>query len=171
SSIPKQFRKTRIEKWTPPKSLKFDAFVEDVIATIQRELPWALEAERAFGHGDFHPGNLLWRATRLTGVIDWSHVAINPRAYEVSYCRADLAVLLGPRAADRFLEAYEGRLGRRLGEDLSIWDLMCGLNAIAWGHFWMIGYAEQGRVDLTVRRTKQRARAFTSRALSRLAGS
>ena len=79
-----------VENWKPPSDLRRSEIVK-----------------RAIGHGDFHPGNLLWSREQLTGVIDWSSARIGPRAYEVAYCRADLTVLIGADAAERFRQIYE----------------------------------------------------------------
>lgn len=46
--------------------------------------------DRVVGHGDFHPGNLLFDEGRLSGVVDWSHAWIGPRNFDLSYCRTEI---------------------------------------------------------------------------------
>src|SRR5207245_740388 len=76
-----------------------------------------------------HPGTRLWPRGRITGFTAWQDARLLPRGYEVAYMRADIAVLLGTRAADRYREAYERLLGEPV-EDLAVWDLVCALNAL-----------------------------------------
>jgi aminoglycoside phosphotransferase (APT) family kinase protein len=139
------------------------ALVQAVDREAKRSLPRALKKPHTFGHGDFHPGNLLWHRGLLSGVIDWSHAISAPATHDVSYMRSDLAVLLGCRASDRFLEWYE-RLGGTVA-DLRVWDLTRGLSAIRWCPWWVVPYREQGATWLTESLAKQRARAFVRRAL------
>jgi aminoglycoside phosphotransferase (APT) family kinase protein len=59
-----------------------------------------------FLHRDFHPGNLLWAKGELVGIVDWPFACRGPRAVDVAHTRANLALVDGVGAADRFLEAY-----------------------------------------------------------------
>ncbi len=158
----------RVEDWEPPQGLRQTDLLKRAVNAVRRNLPDALKAGRAIGHGDFHPGNLLWSRERLTGVVDWSAARIGPRAHEVAYCRADLAVLMGAGAAEDFGRIYEQISGQRLGEDLWVWDLTCGLAALRGGRFWVQGYREQGATDLTPRHVWPRVATLIRRALARL---
>jgi aminoglycoside phosphotransferase (APT) family kinase protein len=60
--------------------------------------------ERRFIHRDFHPGNVLWTAGEVTGVIDWPNASVGSLSADVGHCRMNLAGVLGIDAADRFLE-------------------------------------------------------------------
>ena len=53
-------------------------------------------------HRDFHPGNVLWHAGRVTGVVDWTNTCRGPAACDVAHCRNNLALLFGLDAADDF---------------------------------------------------------------------
>lgn len=158
-----------VEKWSPPMKLKRGELVSKAIDVVERGLPSALRtSERAFGHGDFHPGNLLWSRRRLSGIVDWSNARIGPRAYEVAYCRSDLAVLFGADVSDRFLRFYQEQFGSNLGEDLAVWDLICALSALNWGATWVTAYREQGRRDLKASHVWPRAAEIIRRALRRI---
>jgi len=84
--------------------------------------PWAelvemvLEPEPqstlAFLHRDLHPGNLLWQGNELSGIVDWAFASRGPRALDVAHTRANLALVDGVDAADRFLDAYVARIPR-----------------------------------------------------------
>lgn len=159
-------RPHRVENWEPSNDLRRSGLVARAITAIGENLPEALKAERAIGHGDYHPGNLVWSRERLSGVVDWSAARIGPRAYEVAYCRADLTVLIGADAAERFRTVYEQVWGQRLDDDLWVWDLICALTALRWGHLWVGAYREQGRTDLTARHVWPRTATLIRNALA-----
>lgn len=57
-------------------------------------------------HRDFHPGNVLWDAGTVSGVVDWTHACRGPAAADVAHCSANLALLIGLDAADEFTHRY-----------------------------------------------------------------
>jgi aminoglycoside phosphotransferase (APT) family kinase protein len=65
-----------------------------------------------FIHGDFHPGNLLWRQARVTGVIDWQAGCIGSPSIDVANCRGNL-FQYGLDLADRFTSYWEHLTGER----------------------------------------------------------
>lgn len=67
-----------------------------------------------FVHRDFHPGNVLWSRGRRTGVVDWANACRGPWGCDVAHCRAQLILLAGVEAADRFRAAYQSITGRTL---------------------------------------------------------
>lgn len=72
------------------------ALVKDMTPMVE-ELKAFEEYEKtapaAFCHGDFHPGNILWSASGIRGVIDWEFCGPKAPAY-------DLANLLGCLGVD-----------------------------------------------------------------------
>jgi aminoglycoside phosphotransferase (APT) family kinase protein len=68
--------------------------------------------ERVLLHRDYHPGNVLWRGGRLTGVVDWANASIGPPEADVGHCRANLAGHLGSHVADDFLKRWLALTGR-----------------------------------------------------------
>lgn len=158
-------RKHMASGWEPPPGLKRSPLVDQALEKIERDLPHALKAKKAVGHGDFHPGNLVWTKGRLSGIVDWSSTRVGPLAYEVAYMRADLCILHGADVAERFKEIYETLRGSRLGEDLVVWDLMCSLNAMRWGSLWTMAYNEQGKKGLGPRHVWPRAAGLIRSAL------
>jgi len=45
---------------------------------------------RSFIHRDFHPGNVLWRRGRVSGVVDWQSACVGPPSIDIAHCRANL---------------------------------------------------------------------------------
>lgn len=59
-------------------------------------------------HGDFWPGNLLWRGQELVGVLDWEDAAVGDPLSDVACTALELRYVVGPEGAERFLRAYDG---------------------------------------------------------------
>jgi len=82
-------------------------------------------------HGDYWPGNLLWRDGRLAAILDWEDAAIGDPMSDVAGCRLELFWKHGMAAAHRFTSAY----GRELPIDdkrLALWQIYV---ACAAAHF------------------------------------
>jgi len=142
------------------------ALTEPAKRYITRRFARARKKDLVIGHGDAHPGNVLWLKGRISGVTDWHHAGVYPRGHEAAYSRADIAVLTGPRIADRYLDAYEDAIGFRV-PDLPMWDLRQGLAGMRWSPLWALAYREQG-ATLTAAIARRRAESFTKRVLTRL---
>ncbi len=126
------------------------------------------ESPATLVHGDYHPGNTLWWRGRLSGVVDWDFARVDDPAFDVAYCRLDLALLDGLDGADAFRSAYEGAAGRRVA-GLAWWDLAAATRALPDPARWLPGYYGAGRRDLTAELLRARLRAFTDAALARVA--
>ena len=57
-------------------------------------------------HGDYWPGNLLWRDGSIASVIDWEDAAIGDPLADIACCRLELRYKFGQEAAQRFTRAY-----------------------------------------------------------------
>lgn len=155
-----------VGSWDPPPGVLSSPLVDAATEILASVAPPST-AREVLMHNDFHPGNLLWRRQRLSGVLDWAHARLGPRDGDVACCRIDLAMLHGQRAADRFAAAYRSETGCDL-HDLPVWDLHHALRGIARGRLWVGGYAAQGLRDLPTDVAMRRIRAFARRALLRL---
>ncbi|MBV9355814.1 MAG: phosphotransferase [Chloroflexi bacterium] len=115
-------------------------------------------------HGDYWPGNLLWRRGRLTGVVDWEDACLGDPAEDVATCRADLVMLFGPRGADGFLQAYRAAGGRRVSR-LPFWDLVTCTLRLTELERWAPGWQALGRADVSAATARERIRGFAQCAL------
>jgi aminoglycoside phosphotransferase (APT) family kinase protein len=83
-----------------------------------------------FVHRDYHPGNVLWAAGRVTGVVDWEAASFGPVGVDLAHCRLNLATLFDGGVAERFLAKWRDAAGRP-GYDLHpYWDLAA---VLSWG--------------------------------------
>jgi aminoglycoside phosphotransferase (APT) family kinase protein len=105
-------------------------------------------AERRCIHRDFHPGNVLWSAGAVSGVIDWPNASVGSPGADVGHCRMNLARVLGLDAADRFLDLCGGPAGYD-----PYWDIVATLG---------------GFDDATVARWTPTEEEFLARAVARI---
>ncbi len=69
-------------------------------ATIPSRNPIALL------HGDYWPGNVLWRAGRLVAVIDWEDAHLGDPLADLANAQLELMCALGPTAMHAFTARY-----------------------------------------------------------------
>jgi aminoglycoside phosphotransferase (APT) family kinase protein len=150
-----------------------DKQLPDGIATPDWSRVWELVlagewSGSALIHGDYHIGNALFEGAELTGIIDWTTARRGPTEFDVSYCRMDLALVLGATAPDIFAAAYEDARGAKLRE-LALWDLAASVQAYPDAASWLPGWVDAGRADLTPELVRARLKDFVDGALLRLA--
>ena len=93
------------------------------VALAKRPVP---SAERVLIHRDYHPGNVLWRDRRVTGVVDWVNAGVGSPWADVGHCRMNLAGRFGQPAADRFESLYRA-VSARDDEYSPYWDAVASL--------------------------------------------
>ncbi len=81
---------------------------------------WELAAEIYHGpapslpavllHRDFHPGNVLWRRGKVSGVVDWQGACTGPSVADVAHCRVNL-LTFGTDTAQRFTDLWQQAAG------------------------------------------------------------
>lgn len=85
--------------------------------------------ERAvFLHRDYHPGNVLWRRGRVTGVVDWVNASRGPVDADLGHCRYNLALDYGLHVADVFLAAHRALTGAR--DYHPYWDIVAAVGML-----------------------------------------
>ena len=110
-------------------------------------------------HRDFHPGNVLWRRGRVTGVVDWTQACVGPAAADVAHCRANLTLLFGLDVADDFARRY-GPV-----DDLAWFDVV---DVAGWGPLDAWRWHDAGRTDITEEKMIRSFDAFVAAAVERL---
>jgi aminoglycoside phosphotransferase (APT) family kinase protein len=155
-----------LERDRPPTELVDRPLGVEVWSAMRRWWSNVAPAAPAIVHGDYWPGNTLWRYGRLTGVVDWEQVRRGDPAQDVGCCRLDLTLLIGPEAADAFLHAYQAAGGRHV-ERLFFWELLAATGAIESVEEWVKGYHDLGRTDLAPAEARTRLKRFAAEALAR----
>jgi len=85
---------------------------------------WPLHGRNAdvLLHGDYWPGNVLWRDGRLVGIIDWEDAELGDPLEDVANSRLEILWAFGVEAMHSFTEKYQSVAGIDF-TDLPYWDL------------------------------------------------
>jgi aminoglycoside phosphotransferase (APT) family kinase protein len=114
------------ESWDPPSWLGDRRLWDRGLAVFHGP---CLDPERVFIHRDYHPGNVMWRRGRVSGVVDWQAASIGPRTADVWHCRGNLLGHFGVDVADRFLQIWTSITGA----DYNPWaETVMLIDAIGW---------------------------------------
>ncbi len=155
--------------WLPPLSPGMAAELERPVAVaadwdtgrIRRRLTQALERASSFEagaarpvllHGDYWPGNILWREGAIAAVIDWEDACLGDPLQDFAIARLDLLWIYGRPAFDAFTAAYRALCPFDLAR-LPAWDLsaalrlarLAGPDLPGWAAF----FHPYGRSDIT----------------------
>ena len=127
------------------------------------EAVWPLPRRNAsvLLHGDFWPGNVLWRDGQLVGVIDWEDAALGDPLADVANSRLEILWAFGVEAMDSFIEQYQAMMSIDFTY-LPYWDLCAALRPVA-------QIAQWGLDDATEKIMRERHRWFVAQAFERLA--
>lgn len=104
-----------------------DLFDERRIRSVLNEFSEPPERQKScLLHGDFWPGNILWKSGRLVALIDWEDAAIGSPLSDVANARLELLWSLGPGAMLDFTRRYLAITNISAGS-LPWWDLFTAL--------------------------------------------
>jgi aminoglycoside phosphotransferase (APT) family kinase protein len=145
-----------------------DPLHEAVWREARRLWPSVTTTRRTLVHGDYWPGNVLFRRGRLVGIVDWEQAWLADPTRDVATCRGDLSILFGLAAADAFLDAYLAAGGQV--SNLEFWHLLISTWAVREIREWASVYPLLGRSDVSPELAEQRIRAFASAALDATMG-
>src|SRR5262245_21648327 len=80
-------------------------------------------------HGDYWPGNVLWRDGRLVGVVDWEEAAFGDPLADLANIRLELGWHFGSAVMDMLTEEYFTLRPAVRAATLPAWDLRTALRA------------------------------------------
>ena len=78
-------------------------------------------------HGDYWPGNVLWRDGRLAAMIDWEDAALGDPLADLANCRLELLWAWGREAMQQFTEHYLAAAKPDFLATLPYWELWAAL--------------------------------------------
>ncbi|GIO14496.1 hypothetical protein J19TS2_40510 [Cohnella xylanilytica] len=122
---------------------------------------------KKFIHRDYHPANVLWDGSEVSGVVDWVNGCIGPAGIDVGHCRVNLAQLRGVREADEFLARYEEHAGASFEYD-PYWDLVALIDFAFWPPEVYGGWTALGVTGLTPKLMGERLDAYLLGLLERI---
>ena len=112
-------------------------------------------------HGDFWPGNLLWKDGRLVAVIDWEDAALGDPLADVANSRLEILWAFGIDAMYSFTQQYQS-IATIDFTCLPIWDLFAALRPA-------FKIAEWAGDDIAEQTMRERHRFFVAQAFTNLA--
>lgn len=131
-------------------------------AALRASLPLPQHNKSVLLHGDYWPGNILWKDSQLVGIIDWEDAAKGDPLADVANARFELLWALGMDAMHAFTEHY-----RSLNPiDFSLrpyWDLYAAVRPISKITEWAANADAE-------RQMRERHQWFTARAFAQLSG-
>jgi len=132
---------------------------------------WPLPSRRkVLLHGDYWPGNVLWRDGSLSAVIDWEGCCVGHPLSDVAVMRLNLLWMLGDEAMKTFTALYAKHSDCALYlSDLPFWDLAAAMRPAAGLADWATGWAAAGRPDITEKVMRKKHQEFRTNALGRIA--
>ena len=101
-AIPR-FAPYRQENYRPPGWARYPRVWERAVEISRGPAP---DLPAVLLHRDFHPGNVLWRYGRVSGVVDWLGACSGPAPADVAHCRINL-LTMGTEVASRFTVRWE----------------------------------------------------------------
>lgn len=114
------------------RPLVLDAALDEarIRETLATAWPLPQGNRSALLHGDFWPGNLLWRDGRLVAVIDWEDAALGDPLADLANTRLEILWAFGIDAMREFTRQYQSLAAIDLA-NLPYWDLCTALKPIA----------------------------------------
>ncbi len=148
-------------KSVPPDSYLREA---EVRAALETAWPPPPVNRPVVLHGDFWPGNVLFRDGRLVGIIDWEDALFGDPLADLAITRLEISWFHGSAASQMLTGQYLALRREVDTATLPLWDLRaalraCGFNLQAWG----LPAARLASMRAALR-------AFTASALGKLAG-
>jgi aminoglycoside phosphotransferase (APT) family kinase protein len=112
-------------------------------------------------HGDFWPGNTLWKDSQLVAIIDWEDAKLGDPLADIANGRLEILWAFGIGAMNDFTDHYRSAMRSVDFTDLPYWDLCAALRAAS-------NISEWGLDESTGKRFRERHRLFLTQAFERL---
>ena len=137
-----------------------------VINTLKAMTPLSESNSPTLLHGDYWPGNVLWRNEEIISVIDWENAIIGDPLADLASCRLDVLWILDMEAMEEFTERYQAEMNLDM-TDLPSWDLWASLRLIRNLKECVTAYPKLGRSDITEETMSSDLLLFIESALAR----
>jgi aminoglycoside phosphotransferase (APT) family kinase protein len=135
SFLPQQAQKYARELKERPANLDESLQEGQIRDALEAAWPLPQRNPSVLLHGDFWPGNLLWRDGQLVGVIDWEDAAIGDPLADVANSRLEVLWAFGSDAMQRFTQVYQSISSIDFAA-LPYWDLCAALRHAAHAADW-----------------------------------
>ena len=135
----------RVQTWpsAPDESLSEPA----IRTALARVWPPPLRNQPVLLHGDFWPGNTLWRDGTLVGVVDWEDAVLGDPLHDLANTRMEICMAFGASAASEFTRQY---CALRPAVDMTAlrhWDLYAALRHAGRMDEWGLTPGDRNRLE------------------------
>ena len=129
--LPARTRRFDAELQSPPVNLD-EVFAESRIrALLTAAWPLPQSNGTVLLHGDYWPGNVLWRDGQLAAVIDWEDAALGDPLADLANSRLEVLWAFGAGAMQRYTRQYLALMPDLDTALLAYWDLCVALRPVA----------------------------------------
>ncbi|MEO8612339.1 MAG: phosphotransferase [Chloroflexota bacterium] len=153
------------EKLKNPPAVLDDSLDEGRIRTaLEARWPLVLMNPSNLLHGDFWPGNMMWKDGQLVAVIDWEDALLGDPLADLANARLEILFAFGKEAMEDFTREYQRCQTAIPALDfssLAFWDLWAALRPAGKLHTWGLDSAVEARM-------RERHKAFIARAFEKL---
>jgi aminoglycoside phosphotransferase (APT) family kinase protein len=129
--------------------------------TLEAVWPLSQQNTSVLLHGDFWPGNILWKDGQLVAIIDWEDAQLGDPLADLANSRLEILWAFGIDAMQSFTEQYRARTTIDF-TNLPYWDLYAALRPA----FKITEWANDNAVEKTMR---ERHKLFIAQAFKKLA--
>jgi aminoglycoside phosphotransferase (APT) family kinase protein len=153
---------------------KIDTSLDEgrIRATLASAWPLLQRNASTLLHGDFWPGNLLWRDAKLVAVIDWEDARLGDPLTDFAVSRLDILWIFGIDAMNSFTHHYMSMMAIDY-TNLPYWDLYAALRLVRLAGAdlagWAVFFLPFGRPDITEQTIREHYRFFITQAFEKLA--
>jgi aminoglycoside phosphotransferase (APT) family kinase protein len=157
----------------PPAERRYDRLLSERPANLDASLDegqvrdvleaiWPLPRRNALAllHGDYWPGNILWREGQLVAIIDWEDAVLGDPLADLANSRVELMWAYGSDAMRQFTRQYQSMNAIDF-TNLPYWDLCAALRKTSQISSW-------GLDDALEKTMREGLRLFIDQAFERL---
>lgn len=167
SFLPKQAERFAKQFREQPATLDHSLDEGRIRATLASVWPLPQANPPVLIHGDFWPGNILWREGRIVAVIDWEDAELGNPLVDFAISRLDILWIYGVEAMNAFTRRYQEMTALDFS-DLPYWDLYAALRPASRIAEWAEGWADLGREDIAEETMRAGHRWFVNQAFESL---
>lgn len=152
--------------WTPRRETSDARMREEEIRALLESIgPQQGPNPEVLRHGDYWPGNLLWRNEKIVAIIDWENACLGEPLADLAIARLDIAWVAGIAVAEQVTNCYlqANPIETSL---LPYYDLVACLRPCGEFETWAPAYTALGRPDITAETIVATQNEFADRALS-----
>ena len=161
SFLPEQ--EARVAERLRNRPVKLDGSIDEsrIRAALEAAWPWPQHNPSTLLHGDYWPGNLLWKEGQLVAVIDWEDAALGDPLSDLANSRLEILWAFGIDAMHHFTDEYQTQSPGFNLTSLAYWDLYASLHPALKFSDWAADAATEARM-------RERHRLFVKQAFEQL---